>query len=236
MFRVALCDDQACILEQLKELLETILNKRGCKYVIETFSSGEELVNQKSYFDAVFLDIEMPGLDGIQTGEILRQRNSDCKLIMATSAVERFKEAFHIGAFRFVTKPFSYKEVEEAVLSTLELTEKDDSIELFYQRILCRVKQKDILYVQAYNGYSEFQVGNRLFRKEESLNNIEEQLDSRFFVRIHRQYIVNMRWICKYNNGEVTIAKEVIPVSKRKRKEFEQQYIYYDLKYNRGRQ
>lgn len=234
MFRVALCDDQENILEQLKELLESILQKNGCSYIIETFTSGEELVGQKSYFDAVFLDIEMPGMDGIQTGEIIRQRNADCKLIMATSAIERYKEAFHIRAFRFVTKPFAYSEVEEALMATLELKKDDDSIELFYQRVLCRVKLKDILYVQAYNGYSEFLVGNRIFRKEESLNNIEEQLDSRFFVRIHRQYIVNMRWISHYENGEVTIAKEVIPVSKRKRKEFEQQYIYYDLKYKRG--
>ena len=234
MFRVALCDDQEHILEQLKELLESILQKNGCSYIIETFTSGEELVGQKSYFDAVFLDIEMPGMDGIQTGEIIRQRNADCKLIMATSAIERYKEAFHIRAFRFVTKPFAYSEVEEALMATLELKKDDDSIELFYQRVLCRVKLKDILYVQAYNGYSEFLVGNRIFRKEESLNNIEEQLDSRFFVRIHRQYIVNMRWISNYENGEVTIAKEVIPVSKRKRKEFEQQYIYYDLKYKRG--
>lgn len=234
MFRLALCDDQEHILEQLKGLIEPILQNSGCNYVIETFTSGEELVGQKNYFDVVFLDIEMPGMDGIQAGEIIRQRNEDCKIIMATSAVERYKEAFHIRAFRFVTKPFMHSEVEEALTTTLELKKNDDSIELYYQRVLCRVKLKDIVYVQAYNGYSEFLVGNRIFRKEESLNSIEEQLDPKYFMRVHRQYIINMQWISNYDKGEITIGDETIPVSKRKRKEFEKQYIYFDLKFKRG--
>lgn len=63
--------------------------------------------------DILFLDIEMPGEDGIQTGKRLRERGSECKIIMATSMAERFKEGYHIGASRFVTKPFDQEEVEE---------------------------------------------------------------------------------------------------------------------------
>ncbi len=235
MFRVALCDDQEHILVQLKELLEGILKRKKCQYIIQAFSSGEELIGKNEYFDAIFLDIEMPGMDGIQAGEIIRQRNTECKIIMATSAIDRYKEAFHIRAFRFITKPFVISEVEEAINATLDLKKDDDSIELYHQRVLCKVKLKDIQYIQAYNGYSEFLVGNRIFRKEISLNSIEEQLDTQFFSRIHRQYIVNMRWITSYDNGEVKVGKEVIPVSKRKRKEFEQEYIEFDLKYGRGK-
>lgn len=235
MFRVALCDDQEYILVQLKKLLCEIFKKKDCQYVIEAFSSGEELISKNEYYDMIFLDIEMPGMDGIQAGEIIRQRNMECKIIMATSAVERYKEAFHIRAFRFVTKPFVADEIEEAVDAVLSLKKDDDSIELYYQRILCKVKLKDIQYIQAYNGYSEFLVGNRIFRKEVSLNNMEELLDRQFFSRIHRQYIINMRWITSYDNGEVIVGNQVIPVSKRKRKEFEQEYMEFDLKYGRGK-
>lgn len=235
MFRVALCDDQEYILVQLKKMLCEIFKKRDCQYVIEAFSSGEELISKNEYYDMIFLDIEMPGMDGIQAGEIIRQRNMECKIIMATSAVERYKEAFHIRAFRFVTKPFVADEIEEAVDAVLSLKKDDDSIELYYQRILCKVKLKDIQYIQAYNGYSEFLVGNRIFRKEVSLNNMEELLDRQFFSRIHRQYIINMRWITSYDNGEVIVGNQVIPVSKRKRKEFEQEYMEFDLKYGRGK-
>lgn len=235
MFRVALCDDQEYILIQLKELLHEILKRKSCQYIIEAFSSGEELIGKNEYYDVIFLDIEMPGMDGIQAGEIIRQRNTECKIIMATSAIERYKEAFHIRAFRFVTKPFVSEEIEEAIDAVLSLKRDDDSIELYHQRVLCKVKLKDIQYIQAYNGYSEFWVGNRIFRKEISLNSIEEQLDMQFFSRIHRQYIINMRWITSYDNGEVRIGNQVIPVSKRKRKEFEQEYIEFDLKYGRGK-
>lgn len=235
MLRVALCDDQEYILVQLKKMLQEILKKKGCQYIIEVFSSGEELISKNEYCDVVFLDIEMPGMDGIQVGEIIRQRNAECKIIMATCAIERYKEAFHIRAFRFVTKPFVSEEIEEAIDAVLSLKRDDDGIELYYQRVLYKIKWKDIQYIQAYNGYSEFLVENRIFRKEISLNSIEEQLDMQFFSRIHRQYIVNMRWIISYDNGEVRVGNQVIPVSKRKRKEFEQEYIEFDLKYRRGK-
>lgn len=235
MLRVALCDDQEYILVQLKKMLQEILKEKGCQYIIEVFSSGEELISKNEYCDVVFLDIEMPGMDGIQVGEIIRQRNAECKIIMATCAIERYKEAFHIRAFRFVTKPFVSEEIEEAMDAVLSLKRDDDSIELYCQRVLYKVKWKDIQYIQAYNGYSEFLVGNRIFRKEISLNSIEEQLDMQFFSRIHRQYIVNMRWIISYDNGKVRVGNQVIPVSKRKRKDFEQEYIEFDLKYRRGK-
>ena len=69
----------------------------------------------------------MPGMDGIETGkEYLKQLKDrrDCKIIMASGAIERFKEVFKIQPFRFITKPFSLEEMEEVIEETLELRTK----------------------------------------------------------------------------------------------------------------
>lgn len=56
----------------------------------------------------------------------------------------------------------------------------------------------------------------------------------RMFARVQRKYIVNMRWINRYHNGVVSVAGVEIAVSRRKKKEFEKQYITYDIRYKRG--
>lgn len=234
MFRVAVCDDQKQIVEQLSGIVTNILSDLAIEYSLEGYYDGDKLLQADKDYDLVFLDIEMPGLDGIEVGKLLKQNHNECKIVMATSLIERYKDAFKISAFRFVTKPFVVEEIKEALTSAVEFEEKDESIELYYQRIPCDILLKDIQYIRAYNGYSEYLVGNRIFRSEQSLSSVEKMLDPRYFVRVHRQFIVNMRWIKDYECGKIEIGDEVIPVSKRKCKEFEQEYIKFDLMYNRS--
>ena len=234
MIRIAIVDDQKEILSYLDSMIRELLPGRAKDYEVCAFQSGEELISQKDYFDIIFLDIEMSGIDGIETGEYVFKRNPDCIIIMATAAIERYKEDFRIRAFRFVTKPFVRSEIEEALTAACKLVNTDESIDLFYQRILYKIKFKQIQYIQSYNGYCEFLVNNKIFRKEITLQEVEDTFPKEFFVRIHRQYVINMRWISSYDKGVVTIGKEKIGVSARKLKDFEARYIAYDVKYRRN--
>ena len=234
MIRIAIVDDQKEILSYLDSMIKELLPGRAKDYEVSAFLSGEELISQKDYFDIIFLDIEMSGIDGIETGEYVFKRNPDCIIIMATAAIERYKEAFRIRAFRFVTKPFVRSEIEEALTAACKLVNTDESIDLFYQRILYKIKFKQIQYIQSYNGYCELLVKNKIFRKEITLKEVEDTFPKEFFVRIHRQYVINMRWISSYDKGVVTIGKEKIGVSARKLKDFEAKYIAYDVKYRRN--
>lgn len=113
---------------------------------------------------------------------------------------------------------------------TYEDTEKQkEYIELYHQRFKYKVRYKDIKYIEAYNGYSEFVVGNKRFRREESLKEIEQLIDMSMFVRIQRGYIVNLRHIKSYENMVVKIGDVSLPVSRRRRRNFEESYTYYHI-------
>lgn len=231
MINIGICDDIKDVLLEMNSLVSNILTHLQVDYNIHLFQSGEKLLKSSETFDVVFLDIEMPEMDGITTGELLHQKNQECKIVMATGMVERYKEAFRIQAFRFVTKPFVRSEVEEALKAVILLKQDNQSIELFFQRIQYNIPYKQIQFISAFNGYSEFQVGDRVFRKDSSLNELEQILDPKCFVRISRYYIVNLRWVQSYQAGELLINHQKLRVSKRKRKEFEEIYINYDMNY-----
>lgn len=228
---IGICDDQKEIVIELKRMLEAYLSAQNCSYELYLFLNGESLLGQIDKINVVFLDIEMPGMDGIELGRKIKQINPECKIIMATGRVDRFKDAFRIHAERFITKPFDKAEVEEALRAVSLRNFGEETIELYYLRNLYQVCQRDISYIIAYNGYTEFVVDDKVFRKETSLNEVECLLDERIFFRINRKCMVNMQWIQVYSGGVIRIGGKEFEVSRRRRKDFEQKYIEFDLRY-----
>lgn len=233
MLKIAICDDEKIIIDELYEMINEILQNYKYYNQIMIFQNGEGLLEEAENLDIVFMDIEMPDKDGLQLGQQLKERNPKCKIIMATGMVERFKEAFHIRAHRFVTKPFDKEEVEEALISAIDECNIGSSIEVYCQRNRYNILQEDIQYVEAYNGYTEFEVDGNRFRKEISLAELENILSDILFVRVDRKYIVNLRYVQAYSSDTFMIGDKAFSISRRNRKDFERKYIEFDLRYRR---
>ena len=116
--------------------------------------------------DILFLDIEMPYMDGIDVGMQIFKNNKKCKIIMASGREDRFKESFKINAFRFVSKPYQTEEIEEALESCFQTYVGMSVIQLYNHRVLHDIQQKDIMYIRAYDGYIEAQIGNKTMRRD----------------------------------------------------------------------
>ena len=235
MLRVGICDDEPLVAEALKRNILEIADRNGWNINVSYYESGNELLEAVDVLQAVFLDIDMPQMDGIETGKRIGEKNPECKIIMATGRADRFKDAFRIQAFRFVTKPFDEDEIEEALQAVINTQIGLETIELYEKRNSYQIPQKDILYITAYDGYSEFVVSgrdtNRILRKDCSLLELEQELSKELFFRVSRQYIVNLGKITEYAKGSIHIQGKKIVISRRKKKEFEQAYLEYDLRY-----
>ncbi|MDD3362745.1 MAG: LytTR family DNA-binding domain-containing protein [Hespellia sp.] len=229
--RIAICDDEKIAREHLKRMVENILIQKELAGDITSYCSGVELINSDLSFDILFLDIEMPDLDGIDIGKILCDRNSKCKIVMATGRVERFKEAFMIEAYRFVTKPFDELEIEEVIETYLIQQIGLSKIVVYDKRIKYQFVQKQIEYVRAYNGYSELLIQDNVYRVEESLNSLEQSLDSRCFVRVNKEYCVNLFFVSDYHLGKLYIEGKELLVSRRRKKAFEKKIMEFGINY-----
>ena len=228
---IGICDDEILAVRQLTRLVQQVGEQKDLICNIDTFTSGEQLLQEVEKMDIVFLDIEMPNLDGITVGNKIRKINKNCKIIIATGRTERFKEAFKFQTFRFITKPFEIEEVREVMDAYQNLEIGMEIIKFYKNRIPYNIVQKQIQYIISYDSYTEYFVDGKKFRQIYSLNQLEAILDARCFCRVHRQYIVNLYWIQTYQHGVIYIGTKQIPVSRRKRKEFEKSYLEFDLKY-----
>lgn len=228
---IGICDDQILAVKEIKSIVLNYCKQKNRNVKIMTFLSGEEVVANYEVLNILFLDIEMPGMDGIEVGGHIFKNNKRCKIVMATSHEERFKEAFKIDAYRFVSKPFSRLEIEAALDDALKTFIGMETVELYENRRAYNIPQKEILFVKAYNGYIEAVVKNRIMRKDISLNKMKEILDHRLFYRISREYLVNLYLIKKYRRGVINIGDYEIKVARRKRKDFEIAFQQFDIDY-----
>ena len=232
MVEIAICDDQKACINDVYHHVKKILAMKNIDVHYTPFLSGLALLESDIAFDIVFLDIEMPGMDGIEVGKRLRLKNENCKIIMVTSLKERYKDAFHFQAFRYVTKPIMPEEIEEAISSAVIIPLGNDEIELFLNRAPYKFRQKDIKYVRAYNGYTEFAVGKDIYRREESLVTILQNLDSRLFYQISRQHVINLKEVKGTDKNSVTVGSDKLKVSTRAKKDFEKVLREFDVNYS----
>lgn len=229
---IGVCDDKQEVIEQLSNHITMVMSElRVSDWTLKQYISPLELLNDAMDIDVLFLDIEMPEMDGIEVGKKIKELNTDCALIMATSREDRYKEAFFVEACRYVTKPFCINEIKEAIKFVLNKKIGENKIEVFQERNKFKIEEKDIIMVRAYNGYVEVFVGNSVFRKDVSLDCLEQQLDERLFFRISRKYLISFAYVDSYNNSSVVVGDEELNIAVRRRNDFRIKYRKYDLEY-----
>ena len=140
--QIAICDDEKSIGLILEEKIKKLLPD----VVIEKYLSGDELIASGCEPDILFLDIQMPGMDGMETARILRQKNEKMVLIFVTAVEEYVFQAFDVAAFHYLVKPFSDEKFEEVVKRAVR------SIEQYSEN------QSDEKYMMVQSGGSHMKV------------------------------------------------------------------------------
>ncbi len=107
---------------------------------------------------------------------------------------------------------------------------EENTIRLSHKRNYYNIKLGSIEYIKAYSGETEFKVDEHILRKKISLNDLEKYLDGKVFFRVNKSYVVNIEKITDYKDDIIFIRDKKIPVSRRRKKEFEKIYMEYRLK------
>ena len=183
--QIAICDDEKSIGLILEEKIKKLLPD----VVIEKYLSGDELIASGCEPDILFLDIQMPGMDGMETARILRQKNERMVLIFVTAVEEYVFQAFDVAAISLSwVKPFSDEKFEEvvkrAVRSIKEYSEnQSDDKYMMVQSGGSHMKvfMKDIVYAEVYNRKVIIHSRDTNIEYYGKLQELSEIVGSRFF-------------------------------------------------------
>lgn len=231
-FLIGVCEDEACVHDIVNHLLDKYANMRNIEYEVIPFFSGMELLESTQEMDLLFLDIAMPGIDGLETARELNRRGVPYKIVLLTGKTECMKAGYKVRAFRFVTKPIAEEEFFEALDDVRACMLGREEITVYRDRIPYQVRQKDILYIASDRAQTVICTKNYSYRSEKSLKEWEAEMDDKVFVQCHRSYLVNLSKIERMEKDLLYLYGEYkVPLSKRKRKKVEEAFMIFDTRY-----
>ena len=148
--RILLCDDDPMILVQMEKYLKEYFQKAHLRVPdIASYTSGDALLRSESTAEIAFLDVEIPGLSGIYTGEKLKKKNPSIKIFILTSYMDYLDEAMKFHVFRYLSKPIEkarlFRNVKEA-LYQIEMETRPVAIET-KDGVIVR-QAEDIVFVE----------------------------------------------------------------------------------------
>jgi len=195
--------------------------------VICEYCTAMEAYNhlQNQNVDLLFLDIEMPGMDGLELTRNLK--NKDIVVIFTTSKKEYAVEAFELNVADYLVKPVTPGRFLQAVNKAREVLESrkedaplknDEFIFVRDSNITRKLMLDDILYAEAMGDYVKFYTPKKEYAIHGTLKSAEEKLPSSKFIRVHRSYIIALDKIDTLQDGGLVIAGKFLPVADAYRK------------------
>lgn len=217
MLKIAICDDDQRICNSIEDILEDV-NLAG--YSFDSFQDGRELlgyldINDESY-NLYFLDIEMPGMSGIELAKAIRAGDRNALIIFVTSYKEYVYDVFEVLPFRFLCKPLEKEAVKKAVFDAAEHIRRESAIFFFHiGHEKYQIPYKEIMYVEGAGRKVLLHTSDKVWEFYGRISKIADSLDRSLFVRIHGSYIVNMEQIRGIRTEEVELQnKKSLPVSR----------------------
>lgn len=233
IIRVAICDDDPSVLQELREFLERYRGKQDLTYT--DFGSPLELlagIERGEQFDILFLDILMPGQNGIEAAAEIRRYDSRVKIVFLTASAEFAVQSYSVGAYFYQLKPLRWEDFSRVMDSALEQCrwERENCLILRCKEGITRIELGRLEFCEVIHRTLFFHLSSgRVLESTGSLDELTKQLlpYSGFF-RVHRSYLVNLDYVQSISYRAVTMSSLTeIPIPRGKYNEVKEAFFAY---------
>lgn len=243
MIRVAIVEDDKRAVMNLEAQLKEYQSGREIKFQIESYQNAIRFLDQyRMGFDIIFMDIDMPYIDGMEAARQLRKIDENVVLVFVTSLAQYAVQGYDVGAMDFLVKPVKYKVLEQKLDRALSAVSKNRGKKIII-RSENRIKVIDsqsLLYIEMYDHYLHFHLedSGEIYRLRGTLAAAKEMLDELYFEECNKGMLVNLSKVDAVEGFEVILMNgERLPVSRAKKSSFLKRLAEYfgNWKFNMGR-
>lgn len=233
--RILICDDEQYITEQLKVyVLEFFTISKYPIPDIIVYNNGHDLLRDCDQKDIVFLDIEMPEINGLYIGNYLSEKCSDTLIFIITSYMEYLDDAMRFHVFRYISKPIDklrlFRNLKDALLEYYKRTKVNNTkIEINTGSSHITIPLFEIVYIESMRHKTDIYTVSELYHYSAPIRYWLETLPKEFFFQTHRCYIINMQYVSDYDHTFVYLnnRKHKALITSRKYTSFRKAYLQF---------
>lgn len=227
MIKIAIVEDEKSAQDKLTSFILEYCKKEDVDIDFEVFSDAISFLNNyRSVYDLLFLDIDMPGLDGLTAAKKLREIDKKILIIFVTNLAQFAVKGYEVDALDYIVKPFSYSNFASKMKRAVEHINFDsDMIVINRSTGMIRLLARDVKYIES--------IGHKIIyhsKKEDitggskSLSDLEEELKDMGFLRCNNCYLVNFRFIKTISGFDLEMTDStVLQISRPRKKKFMEQ-------------
>lgn len=216
--RFTVCDDEEKFRVQARDMIDKLAG--SLDVIVDVYEDGRALLDafDKNPYDVLFLDIEMPAMDGITLARKLRERSDNIYIVFLTGHVEYALEGYEVNALRYLTKPVQEDKLREVIRFVMDKNTSKRQVMIKEDGEEMLLNVADIIYLEAQNQYVMIYTteGEHLIRY--NISDFEEKLKNDGFFRCHRGYLISLAKVKKLVKSDVLMegpdGDRSIPVSR----------------------
>ncbi len=220
---IAIVEDERVAADSLHKMLEQYALEKNMNIVIHEFDSASAfLKNYKSSFDIVFMDIKMPGINGMDAAKELRERDKDVIIYFITSMSQYAIRGYEVGAMDFIVKPVTYPQLRMKLKRALvELRRNEtEKIVITHKDGTVRIATRDICYIEIFGHQLCYHTLYGNYKAYGTLKLIMTSIRDPLFVQCNRCYVVNLRYVREIRNQNVVVGDDTLQISRTRRASF----------------
>ena len=232
MLRIAIVEDDEKELLDLKYIIKKWFDEKQLPCEIDTYHLGDDFINQFDETEAyhlIFLDIDMPGKNGMETATFIREKDTQVLLVFVTYMVQYAVQGYAVSACDFIVKPVLEEQLStklEQIIPKIKLRKSVLTIQSKTE--LIRLKTADITYIEVYGRKLIFHTNQGRIEAYGSLKKMQEILQYNDFVKCNKCYLVNLFYVNRIEDNIVKVGEDDLQISRREKKHFMNCFVQYD--------
>ena len=223
--KIAVCEDEKSVREAIVRTIRHRFEEKGYPSPsVFPFSNGYDFLEAEEVFDVVFMDIQMPGISGMDTARKIREKDKDVILVFVTNLAQYAIKGYEVNAFDFILKPIDdagFMMKLDRIMTEYQHLHENSYLTIKTKEGVIRIALEDLLYVEVNSHDLPFYTKGEEHTIRGALKDYVEILSSHYFSLCNKGYLVNLAHVREVNKTFAVLSDgtELI-ISKGKRKNF----------------
>ena len=222
MYNIAIVEDSDIDASRLEEFLSQA-DPEGKSFKVSRFTSGLDFIkNYQPIYAVILFDIELPGMNGLETAMEIRKIDKSCSIIFVTNLIQYAQKGYEVDAIAYLIKPIQYYDFILKFKKAIDLYALNENKDFTVKTASgpCRISTDKLMYVEVAKHRLYYHLVDDVLEVTGSLSKTEEDLKPYGFLKCNQCYLINPRFIIKIKGMDVQIGNETLAISRPRKKAF----------------